>query len=189
MQELTTRPSLITSTPYGQQHQGRDESSASSISPELVREEVKRQVQQAMAEKDVQLRELKQQNEALRKALQSSSSMTFSEGAGQGQGALVRGSYGVSGMEPGINPATRELGVVVPREDPRCLYVGAGVSGGNLPSAGGSQSVPAEILGGPPDRRVPNAMNGPAQGEPLQLLVQGMRQFSRLTLGSLIRRM
>ena len=37
-QELTTRPSLLTATSYCQQHQGRDESSASSLSPERSQE-------------------------------------------------------------------------------------------------------------------------------------------------------
>ena len=68
------------------------------LSSELVREEVKTQVQQAMADKDVQLRELRQQNET--------SLVSSGEGVGQGHRALVRGSYGVSGTEPGINPAT-----------------------------------------------------------------------------------
>ena len=73
MQDWTARTSLIAPGPQANPT-ARDESSASSLSPELIMEEVKRQVQIAMAEKNFELQEIQNQNALLRRALQGSSS-------------------------------------------------------------------------------------------------------------------
>ena len=68
MKEWTRRPSLL--VPSAQRRvQVRDESSTSSLSPELVKEEVRRQVQLAMAEKNNEVKELRVRNEIVQRAV------------------------------------------------------------------------------------------------------------------------
>ena len=199
MHEWTTRPSLIAPGPPGALH-GRDESSASSLSPELIMEEVRKQVQIAMAEKNNELQDLKKQNDLLRRALQSTQ-----QGGGEGrdQRASAGRSFERPGNEPGLNSAAQGTGDQSLRGDPRLSYERASISGCNPLGAGGPQSVPAGDPGGHPDHGVsdgrrpdnqsPEGHFGPAQrssvegevhmGEPLQLLVQGMRQLQQAYLG------
>ena len=204
MQEWTNRRSLIAPGPSiapAQEHV-RDEVSTGSLSSELIRMEVKKQVQLAMAEKDSELRELKRQNERLRRTLQSSSAVVLSEGSGQGQGLLGGGRQGGLDFESNPNPANREPGGLAPQGVPRQVCSGAQEPGCNLPSAGVPESVPAGCLGGQPGcggqgggssgargqpalgpTHMSSASSGAVAEEPLQLLVQGMRQLQQAYIG------
>ena len=102
----------------------RDDSSSGSMNQEVVKEEVKRQVQMAMAGRDTELRELRDQNTELKQALDVSAqllqdvmsasggerqrelqeaqqrpSVRFAEGEFAGE---VRGVQGVPGAPPGL---------------------------------------------------------------------------------------
>ena len=139
MNEWTSRRSLISPGPPLQQGPGnaRDESlSTGSLSPELVREEVKKQVQLAMADKDAELRELRQQNVKLRRALQTAPLLVSDGGVGRDQELLDRYRYGRLGLEPGLNPASRVAQGPVPQGDPRRLYESAREPDCNPLSAG-----------------------------------------------------
>ena len=203
MQEWTARTSLLTPGPQGPLPL-QEESSASSISPEMVMEEVKKQVHLAMASKDLELQELRQQNEALRRAAQQSSRL-FGEDGGSDARVSVERPRGSSGGEPVPSFSAQGPEVSVPQGDPHLLYDRAGVSGRIPLRAGGPQSVPVSELGGRHDRSVldgrrpgeqdqpPEQSPGPAQttatekgtvvDEPLHLLVQGMRQLQQAYLG------
>ena len=204
MQEWTSRRSLIAPGPSiaPVPELMRDEVSTGSLSSELVRMEVKKQVQLAMAEKDSELRELRQQNERLRRTLQSPSAAASGEGVGQDQGFLGGGRHGGLGLEPNPNPASRVPGGPVFQGVPRQVLDSARESGGNLPSAGVPESVPAGCLGGLPERggqgggssgaqeqqaygpmHMPSTSSGAVAEEPLQLLVQGMRQLQQAYIG------
>ena len=104
MQEWTSRASLIAPGPQGQVV-GRDESSASSLSPELIMEEVKRQVQIAMAEKNSEMRDLQKQNDLLKKALQDTLSGRIED---RDPRELAGRPPEGSGDEPGPSSAVRE---------------------------------------------------------------------------------
>ena len=203
MQEWTSRPSLLAPQPL-MQPSAKDESSASSLSPERVMEEVKRQVQLAMADKDVELRELRQQNALLMRAVQASTRVAGRD-EGQERGASMEGLRGGAGGEPASNPAAWLPCAHVSREDPGPVYGSAGISSGNPPGAGERRKEPVGELGGPLDRgvhdgrrldsgsQVPEGQFGPTQigsanvgtggDEPLHLLVQGMRQLQQAYLG------
>ena len=203
MNAWTARPSLIAPSQSGPPPL-RDESSTSSLSPERVMEEVKRQVQLAMADKDTELKELRQQNVLLHRALQASSRLHGGD-EGHEQRISLEGSSGGAGNEPGPNPLAWTSNVLSPQEDPRLLYGSAGVSSGNPPGAGELLTVPAGGLGGRLDRGVlddrrpdprsqaSESQSGPMRrgaadtstsaDEPLQLLVQGMRQLQQAYMG------
>ena len=202
MNEWTTRASLI--SPGTQGHAPvKEDSSASSISPEVIMEEVRRQVQLAMAEKEGEVRELKIQNENLKRALiREQVQVPHGVGCASPQGLSVEGHAERLGMEPKPNSDAQELlGGGRAHGDPRLFYQGAGASGSNPSRAGEQNSVPVGDLGGVPGRGVygggrlgsegkpsivgPGPMhsdpsgNGAVSGEPLQLLVQGMRQLQQ----------
>ena len=203
MHEWTNRRSLIAPGPCVAQGQvpPRDEGSVGSLSSELVREEVRKQVQLAMAEKDGELRELRQQNERLKRALQSPTVPLYDENREQGQGLLGGGRIGSLDTESRPNPACRVPGASVPQGVLRPVYEGAKDSEGNPLGAGVPESVPVGYPGGPPEHggqgggrsgvdqqqthgpaRMPS-MNSTVAEEPLQLLVQGMRQLQQAYSG------
>ena len=205
MREWTQRHSLL--TPSGQEQVlGRDGHSTSSLSSELVREEVRRRVQLAMAEKNKEVLELKQQNENLRKMVEIRDQFRPEEEREQTLKAPERGQVGRASFEPALRPLAQELRVGGSRGDPQSLCQGAGVSSGQLPRVGEQPNVPAGDLGGLLDRRVrddgrsglggnppvqgfgpghvdPANNNGASIDEPLQLLVQGMRQLQQAYIG------
>ena len=203
MQEWTDRPSLLTPGPQRPLHP-QEESSASSLSPEMVMEEVKKQFRIAMASKDLELQELRQQNEILRRAVQASSRSPGEDGGLDARVSVER-SHGGPSRELVPNLSAQRPEAPVPQGDPHLLYGCAGVSGRNPLRAGGPQSVPARDLGGRHDRSVldgrrpgeqdkhPEPQSGPTQtnaadkgtvvDEPLHLLVQGMRQLQQAYLG------
>ena len=206
MREWTQRPSLLSPSGH-EQVQGRDVISTSSISSELVREEVRRQVQLAMAEKNSEVKELKNQNEALKQAIEQQIRLQSSGGREHAQGFPERGQAGRVGFESTPMPAAQELRAGGVPDELHRLSQGAGISGGNPLSAGDHVSVPEGVLGGLPDRRVqhdrrselgskflpadgsgpmhtgPSGNSGAVMDEPLQLLVQGMRQLQQAYIG------
>ena len=201
MHEWTSRASLIAPGPQGHVG-GRDESSASSLSPELIMEEVKRQVQIAMAEKNNEVQDLQRQNDTLKRALQDS---RLGRSEDRDQRVLAGGSFEGLGNEPGLSSTMQVPGGQTLHGDPGLLYERVGVSGCNPLGVGGPQSVPTGNLGGHPERGDSNGRRpageapslegqfGPTQrdpavgearaDEPLQLLVQGMRQLQQAYLG------
>ena len=199
MQELTNRRSLITPGPCAGTAT-RDEGSTGSLSSELVREEVRRHVQLAMASKDNELKDLRQQNESLRRALQSSSLNLREEGVGHERGCPGGDRFERSGLEPVLSSASRVPEPHVPQGDPLQVYSRAQEPSGNLPCAGVPQSVPAGGLGRPLDHggqsggslraevapgpaHMSSVDSGTVREEPLHLLVQGMRQLQQAYIG------
>ena len=188
-----------------EQLQGREEHSTSSLSSELVREEVRRQVQLAMAEKNKEVMELRQQNEDLKRVTEINAKIRPEEGQGQAP-VPVRGQAGRASIEPAQNLLAQEHGVGGPCGGLLGLQRGAGVSGSNPFGAGEQHNVPAGDLEGLLDRRVrddrrlglgevpPKYSPGPVHSapannsdasltEPLHLLVQGMRQLQQAYIG------
>ena len=109
MNESTTRPSLISPGTQGHAPVNED-SSASSISPEVIMEEVRRQVQLAMAEKEGEVRELRIQNENLKRALtREQAQVPHGVGCASPQGLSVEGHVERLGMEPKPNSDAQEL--------------------------------------------------------------------------------
>ena len=158
-----------------------------------------------MAEKDAELRDLRQPNVKLRKALQTTPSLGPGGVVGHDQEMLDRDRYGRLGLEPDLNPTSRVIQGPVPREDPRRFCESAKEPDCNPLSAEVPQSVSAGQLGGLSGRRehsggrpgaaeqssasasgpahMPSVNEGTASQEPLHLLVQGMRQLQQAYIG------
>ncbi|OLP84473.1 Transposon Ty1-NL2 Gag-Pol polyprotein [Symbiodinium microadriaticum] len=130
----------------------RDDSSAGIMSQEIVKEEVKRQVQLAMAGRDSELRELRDQNSELKQALDVSTQLLqdvmsasggerqrelqeaqlrptvrFAEGEPAGE---VHGVQGVPGAPPGLSEPQRLSGRNLPEQGRGEPGSGLGLGGG-----------------------------------------------------------
>ena len=104
-----------------------------------------------MAEKNNEVKELREKNEILQKTVNE----RFSVRSGGGwYGAPVEGQAGRASFEPVLNPAAQETKAGGLQQDHHQLFQGTGESGGNPPGARGPYSVPGGNLGGLPDRRV-----------------------------------
>ena len=133
-----------------------DAGSSASISQEQIMEEVKKQVQIAMAGRDTEVKDLKTQNQELKQALEASAQLlneVMSAGGSSGQGTLPREAReGHPGVEPGRNPVSEGLGPKVPREVPPDQGGAPRVSEGNPLTWGRPSSSATGAVGGLSDR-------------------------------------
>ena len=206
MYEWTARPSLLTPTAPLRPREPEQASHTSSIPQELIMQEVRQQVSEAMKSKDGELRELRAQNEELRSALRESLDAVkdLKGGGGQRHGDLPRDRAEEPGREPGEASVGAERtgdvrgpqGLHEPRSDGD-LGKSSFPSGDNKESSkvmgedlsglrrlidgshreGAGASRPLE-----PVQETPKVDEEEVQ-EPLQLLVQGMRQLQQVFLG------
>ena len=206
MYEWTARPSLLTPTAPLRPREPEQASHTSSIPQELIMQEVRQQVSEAMKSKDGELRELRAQNEELRSALRESLDAVkdLKGGGGQRHGDLPRDRAEEPGREPGEASVGAERtgdvkgpqGLHEPRSDGD-LGKSSFPSGDNKESSkvmgedlsglrrlidgshreGAGASRPLE-----PVQETPKVDKEEVQ-EPLQLLVQGMRQLQQVFLG------
>ena len=121
MAAWTARPSILT-TPTAPERPQNDDSSAASLSQELVMEEVRKQVQLAMQGRDSELQALKAQNEELQRALEASAQLLNDVVQSGGGGLGPRPQevpHGTPGVELGGTPEGEGGGVrQVPRAPP-----------------------------------------------------------------------
>ncbi|CAE7573274.1 TY1B-DR3, partial [Symbiodinium sp. CCMP2456] len=177
---------------------------------ELILEEVRKQVQQAMSDRDAEVKGLKEQNEELKQALQSSAQLLnevmAAGGCGGGGSPSLQASREPPGLELGGNPRGVDRSLQAPLEAPPDHDVSAQVPGGNpwlrgraetstRVAAGGSSDRPG-VRGGSPIRETTAKTGIPqfgpledsgvreaGEGDPrssLELLVQGMRQLQQV---------
>ena len=205
MYEWTSRASLLTPTPAQPYREPEQTSQTSSIPQEVILEEVRKQVTEAMKGKDGELRDLKTQNEELRVALRESLNMVKdlkNQEGGQGRAVPPRDQPEDRGREP------RETGAgggqaINERSQGPSEPKSAVELDGNLPlpdrrdernkEREDLDSLRGLIDGSRGDGAKASGSSRPGQetvkeikdetAEPLQLLVQGMRQLQQVFLG------
>ena len=209
MSSWTAQPSLIT-RPVGQGQGQRDDSSSASLPQELILEEVRRQVQQAMVERDSEVKDSRAQNEELKTALHSSAQLLnevmTAGGCGGGGPPSLQALREPPGLEPGGNLRGSDRGANVPPEAPPGEEGSSSVFGSNPWLRGRAEGPTCGAASGLPDRsgvQGGNPVNGGSmkqgvpqfgpledsrmreaedggQGSPLELLIQGMRQLQQV---------
>ena len=93
MADWTAQSTTLTPRPQPAPAIRDDAGSSASISQEQIMEEVKKQVQIAMAGRDTEVKDLRTQNQELKQALEASAQLlneVMSAGGGGGQGQLPR---------------------------------------------------------------------------------------------------
>ena len=207
MQVWTNQASLISPRPRA----ARDDSSSGSIPQELIMEEVRRQVQMALEGRDAEMKNLKAENEGLRKALQATSQV-LEEVAGQPEGGGSAQTREASSGLPerdavsGGKPGGEGWSAALPQDAPPGIYghVGGprgtpleghprmegrealrGDRGGLTGAEEASGSVGRKGInsGGPGPLTSGKSVDSVAtNAEAMQLLVQGMRQLQQLQI-------
>ncbi|CAE7938539.1 TY1B-JR1 [Symbiodinium necroappetens] len=161
MEVHNTRPSLISPQHHRRQE---EDASSSSVNQDMILEEVRRQVAVAMQGRDREVVSLKQKNKELEEALiEANKAMRQSVGAGEAQSSSAVRPEENHGLPDGLNepPGLGHGG----RGDPRI--------------EGGRDKTSTTATSG-----TSTGVRGDGSGvEPLQLLVQGMRQLQQVYIG------
>ena len=203
MYEWTARTSLI--SPGQPQLRGQDQAShTSSINQEMILQEVRHQVREAMKEKELEMTELRGQNKELKEALQSSLRALEDlkrDGGDRGQERQPTGYPEVRGSEPDKSgeqgdrgPLRDPLGRRLLHEQPAGNLTRSGLSGATV---GDRRGDPAGLhrgedgslgTGGPSagsaePRRAAMEGKRTEEEDPLHLLAEGMRQLQLAYLG------
>ena len=204
MEVHSTRPSLISPQHHRRQE---EDASSSSVNQDMILEEVRRQVAVAMQGRDREVVSLKQKNKELEEALiEANKAMRQSVGAGGTQSSSAvrpEESHGLPDGDPRgvVGGSSGRLGDPVPE------VLHASVPGGNLSGVVRGEPHVSSGLNEPPglghggrgdprseggrDKTSTTATSGTSTGvrgdgsgvEPLQLLVQGMRQLQQVYIG------
>ena len=207
MSEWANRPSLINPQPQGVS--ARDADSVSSGVPrEVLMEEVKKAVAQAVNQRDEELRILKEQNEQLRRVLAGRGGRLLDGEQGYGGDRMIQsgppqeayprlegfepsgnlGGVGASAVDHG-NLFHGDLRRGMPDSGPPGLemrdeavvsghYEGGEGSRGGIAAEAARPEAPQPLL-----RPSVEAHGGEGEQEPLHLLVQGMRQLQQAYMG------
>ncbi|CAE7684535.1 TY5A, partial [Symbiodinium sp. KB8] len=161
MEVHAARPSLISPQHHRRQE---EDASSSSVNQDMILEEVRRQVAVAMQDRDREVVSLKQKNKELEEALiEANKAMRQKVGAGETQSSSAVRPEENHGLPDGLNepPGLGHDG----RGDPR--------------SEGGRDKTSTTETSG-----TSTGVRGDGSGvEPLQLLVQGMRQLQQVYIG------
>ncbi|CAE7406162.1 GIP [Symbiodinium sp. CCMP2592] len=203
MYEWTARTSLISPGPHPPR-QGQDQmSNTSSIPQELIMQEVRNQVREAMREKELEMNSLKGQNRELQEALQSSLKALETArrgGEDRGQERSPWAPVELRGKEPEGQGGQGERGRL---HDLREHRLRQEQLEGNLPGSGltrdvgnrggdptglrygdvGSSGTRAQGADGDEPRRPMMEGERGDPGDPLQVLAQGMRQLQLAYMG------
>ena len=203
MYEWTARTSLI--SPGQPQLRGQDQAShTSSINQEMILQEVRHQVREAMKEKELEMTELRGQNKELKEALQSSLRALEDlkrDGGDRGQERQPTGYPEGRGSEPGKSGEQGDRGLLrdplgrrLLHEQPAGNLTRSGLSGATV---GDRRGDPAGLhrgedgslgTGGPSagsaePRRAAMEDKRTEKEDPLHLLAEGMRQLQLAYLG------
>ncbi|OLQ12084.1 Copia protein [Symbiodinium microadriaticum] len=201
MQVHATRDTLISL----QRIRAEEDGSSSSLNQDMILEEVRRQVGEAMRGRDQEVHLLRQRNEELERALVEANTVMRARGAGGGVQSTTTESGGAQGRL-GDNPSEVAVGVKELPRAPDPVPQRSGVPGGNLSGAHGSELHCEAGLSGPPGlgkakertmtttrapveapsgsgRERSEDTRGGGNAEPLHLLVEGMRQLQQVYMG------
>ena len=202
MEAHRTRPSLISP----QHRRQEEEASSSSVNQEMIMDEVKRQVAMAMQGRDQEVVSLRQKNKDLEQALVEANKAMRDLRVGEMQSNPTVRPEEILEI-PARNPLGVGGGVGGRLGDPALSQLHASVPGGNLPGAGRGELHPSLGLAEPPglgqagrgetghggggattSATGTSGSTAAVQGhgsetEPLQLLVQGMRQLQQVYMG------
>ena len=134
MQVHATRDTLISP----QRKRAEEDGSSSSLNQDMILEEVRRQVGEAMRGRDQEVHLLRQRNEELERALVEANTVMRARGAGGGVQSTTTESGGAQGRL-GDNPSEVAVGVKELPRAPDPVPQRSGVPGGNLSGAHGSE--------------------------------------------------
>ena len=202
MEAHRTRPSSISP----QHRRQEEEASSSSVNQEMIMDEVKRQVAMAMQGRDQEVVSLRQKNKDLEQALVEANKAMRDLRVGEMQSNPTVRPEEILEI-PARNPLGVGGGVGGRLGDPAFSQLHASAPGGNLPGAGRGELHPSLGLAEPPglgqagrgetghggggattSATGTSGSTAAVQGhgsdtEPLQLLVQGMRQLQQVYMG------
>ena len=201
MQVHSTRDTLISP----QRRRVEEDGSSSSLNQDMILEEVRRQVGEAMRGRDQEVHLLRQRNEELERALVEANTVMRARGAGGEVRSTTTESGGAQGRL-GDNPSEVAVGVNELPRAPDPVPQRSGVPGGNLSGAHGGELHREAGLSGPPGlgkakertmtttrapveapsgsgRERSEDTRGGGSAEPLHLLVEGMRQLQQVYMG------
>ena len=145
MAAWTAQPTTLT-TPIAEAPAPRDDSSAGSLSRDVVMEEVKRQVQIAMQGRDAELQALRNQNVELQGALTASAQLlneVIQSGGGEPGPVLPEAMRGPPGTEPRGDPPGEDQGSRRAPRAPPGLLGPSSLSGSNLLGRGQDEPRPS----------------------------------------------
>ena len=170
MQVHATRDTLISL----QRRRAEEDGSSSSLNQDMILEEVRRQVGEAMRGRDQEVHLLRQRNEELERALVEANTVMRARGAGGGVQSTTTESGGAQGRL-GDNPSEVAVGVKELPRAPDPVPQRSGVPGGNLSGAHGSELHCEAGLSGPPGLGKAKERTMTTTRAPVEVVVSALR--------------